>query len=373
MKIDKLRVGAAGRPVGVDRENRIVKGYVVALAGPFKSEGRGEFDEASLAKIVELWPQQGLKSRWTHPTESSDGLGKYLGRAKDPYLSKATVQRDGKPVEVPAVRADLHLSKSAGQGNPNGDLAEYVLGLAEEDADALSSSLVLSKDEEYRLSKDGSRLTSESGDPLLPLWRPRRLYATDVVDEGDAVDGILSPVPRYTRDYLERGASLLDSIFAGLSRAEVRARSTAWLSRYLDRRYGTVQQHRLGATLGGVLDDYIEQAASDERPREIILNQMAEASGLGIEEVSAILAGEDAGVTAAVLEAFAQVLGAPLSELIAAAEADGIDFAAGAEEGEGDAPTDPPADAPAPAPDAPAPMSRKPSILRRRLALKEKA
>lgn len=366
---DRLRVDAPARAVGVDREKRVLRGYVVAQAGPFKSEGRGEFDEQALARIVELWPKAGLKSRFAHPTESADGLGKYLGRARDPYLSTVTI--DG--AAVPAVRADLHLDGSASK-TPSGDLAGYVMDLAESDPAALSSSLVLSKDEEYRLSSDGARLADGDGSPLPPLWRPKRLYATDVVDEGDAVDGILSPEgePRYARDYLARGAALFDRLFAGQPRAVVRARATAWLNRYLDRRYGAVKDSdMLGPRLGQVLDDYIEAGASDERPREVIISQMAEAAAISVEEVSAIITGQDVPVTAATLEAFAAVLGCPLSELVAAAEEDGIDFAG--EEAPAGTPADqPPADAPAPAPDAPAPMSAKPGVLRRRLKLQER-
>jgi hypothetical protein len=35
-------------PVGVDREAKVIRGYVVAQEGPFKSAGRGEFDTAAL-------------------------------------------------------------------------------------------------------------------------------------------------------------------------------------------------------------------------------------------------------------------------------------------------------------------------------------
>ena len=364
----KLRASApAARPVGVDREKRVLRGYVVAQAGPFKSEGRGEFDQLALERIVELWPSGGLKSRFAHPTESADGLGRYLGRARDPYLSEAVTPSGAK---VPAVRADLHFDPSASK-TPEGDLAGYVMDLAGSDAAMISSSMVLSSDQEYRLSADGARLTGDDGEPLPPLWRPKRLFATDVVDEGDAVDGILSAEPpRYTRDYLARGASLLDSMFPGQRRSEVRARCLSWLSRYLDRRYGSMRQDSLGPQLGSLLDDYIEAAASDERPREVILNQLAEAAGIPIEDVSAIVTGQDVPVTAAILEAFAKVLEAPLSELIAAAEADGIDFGAG-EEPEGEEGGDAPAE-PAPAPEAPAPMSRRPGVLKRRLRLKER-
>lgn len=374
VKPDRLRVQApAAKPVGVDREARVIRGMVVALQGPFKSEGRGEFDQLSLEQIVQQWPANGLKSRFSHPTESSDGLGKALGRARNPRLDAATVERDGKPVQVAAVRADLHFFASASR-TPSGDLAAYVMDLAEEDPGAISSSLVLNKDEEFRMGKDGTPLLDDAGVPLPALWRVKKLHAADVVDEGDAVDSILAAAPaveslRYARDYLAPACKALDKLFAGQPRNVVQARVTAFLTRYLDRRYGTVTQDRLGMTLSNVLDSYIEQATDDEHPREVIIAQMAEAAAISVEQVSAILQGEDEGVTTAVLEAFAGVLGCPLGELVTAAEEDGIDLTGAAEEEP--APDAAPAPEPAPAPDAPM-MSRKTGVLRKKLGLKTK-
>lgn len=120
----------------------------------------------------------------------------------------------------------------------------------------------------------------------------------------------------------------------------------------------------LGATLGGVLEGYIGQMETEEAPREVILGKMGEAAGLPLEQVSAIVQGQDVPVTAGNLEAFCKVLGCPLSELVAAAEADGIDFAAAGEE--------PPAEeAPADAP-AGAPAAMSVAMARRRLDLKTK-
>lgn len=382
---DRLRVSGSGRPVGVDREKNVLRGMVVAQAGPFKSEGRGEFDELSLQKIIEAWPKgAGLRSRFAHPNESSDGLGKYLGRARDPYLSTVLLERDGQTVEVPAVRADLYLDASA-FSSPSGNLGKYVLDLAESDPAAISSSLVLTSEKEYRTNKDGSPMLDANGNQYPPLWRPKKLYATDVVDEGDAVDGILSAnldstQPRYTRDYLKQGESLLGQLFANQPRRVVRARLLSYLNRYLDRRYGSDSMgqkncrcggnQQLGATLGGLLDDYIEAGASDERPREVIIGQMAETAGISVEEVSAIVQGSDNCPAAEILQAFAQVLGCSLGELVSAAEADGCDYSGAGEE---EAPAEAPAPEAAPALEA-APMrsGANPSILRRRLDAKVK-
>lgn len=375
---NRSRLSTSTQPIGVDRENKRILGYVVAQAGPFKSEGRGEFDKLSLEKIVELWPSGGLKSRFSHPNESNDGLGRFLGRAHNPRLATAMVERDGQQVEVLAVRADLHLDPASFR-SPEGDLGSYLLDLAESDPSALSSSLVLSRDEEYRLQKDGSRQCDADHNPLPPLWRPKRLYATDVVDEGDAVDGFLSPEgeERYTRDYLARGEEMLNRAFAGQSRDVVQLRLTGYVQRYLNRRYGPMNREQLGASLGGVLSSYIDAAVTDEMPREVILAKMAETSGLPVEQVSAIVAGEDVDVPLDALVAFATVLACPLGELVTAAEEDGMIFA-GADDGAEDSGDGSSSDAPAsdaPPPEAPAPMSAAgihPSVLKRKLALKEK-
>src|SRR5262245_4116304 len=187
-----LRPQFSGRPVGVDRETGagVLRGYVVAQAGPFKSEGRGEFDRQALAEIVRMGNEapRGIKSRFTHPDMSSDGLGKFLGRSQGFSLAAAA---DARGKRVQAVRADLHFDPSAHDA-PGGDLAGYVMRLAESDPDALSSSLVLHADREQRLEPDGRTPTrGPDGEELPPLWRPTRLHASDIVDTGDAVDGLL--------------------------------------------------------------------------------------------------------------------------------------------------------------------------------------
>lgn len=219
-----------GRPVGVDRENKVIRGYVVAELGHFKTPGRGQFTRESLNKIVSLYGEKpaGLKSRFTHPNLSSDGLGSFLGRSKGGYL-------DGDKV-----RADLHLAESAFL-SPKGDLGSYVLNLAEEDADAFSSSLVLQVDRIPIKDEKGKLLTDDNGEPLAPIWMPTQLHASDVVDTGDAVNSFLSIDAGELPDGLVRMASAgLDRMFPGLARGEVRERCHAFVERYLDGRYGEI-------------------------------------------------------------------------------------------------------------------------------------
>ncbi len=218
-----------GGALGVDREAKILRGFVMAQAGPFKTAGRGEFDQQSLDMIIALANARsgGLKSRFAHPTMSDDGLGKFLGRVRNARL-------DGNKV-----RGDLHLDPSS-FNTPSGNLGGYVLDLAESDPAALSSSLVLKVKKEYRLNSDGTKQTDASGEPLPPLWRPTALHASDVVDTGDAVDAILS-MDDLPDAIQRRGCELLDAMFAGQPREVVEARCLGWLSRYLDRRYGELE------------------------------------------------------------------------------------------------------------------------------------
>jgi hypothetical protein len=214
-----------GAPQAVDRKNAVIKGYVVAQLGPFKTPGRGEFTRQSLETIVALMRQEskGLKVRYTHPTLSEDGLGKYLGRSK-----AARLDRD-------RVRADLHFDKSAFK-TPNGDLATYVMDLAESDPDAISSSLALQADELDQRDEKGRLLVDDDGEPLAPIWIPTKLHASDIVEVGDAVDSLLSAdgLP----DQVVRAASqLLDQQFPTDSPDVIRARCVAWLDRYLGWRF----------------------------------------------------------------------------------------------------------------------------------------
>lgn len=228
LRVEVLRA----RPISVDLTKEIIYGYVLAQEGPFKTPGRGEFDRDALREISNLTNGQkrGLRSRFTHPGLSSDGLGKYLGRARNSWLDTSG--------PVWRARADLHISPSS-HDTPSGDLGGYVLRLANEDPDALSSSVVIEADEEYRLNKDGTRVRGADGEPLPPLWRPKKLWATDVVDTGDAVDGLLSAQHLSTGDLpdaVQRQAwAMLDRLFAGQSEETVRARVSDFLGRYLSR------------------------------------------------------------------------------------------------------------------------------------------
>ncbi len=245
--VQLLRAGAALQFNGVDRHANALRGYVVAQVGPFKSEGRGEFDRQSLDAIVQLGntATRGLRAHFGHETMCSDALGSFLGRASSFRLS-TTVNAAGDRVEC--VRGDLQFDSTALKPSPKGGqrpLGFYVMELAENDPDAISSSLVLQVRKEYRLNTDGTRKRDADGEDLPPLWRPRRLMASDIVATGDAVDGLLSVdgLDGLRDKHLFQGSAILDRLLADgrlgdLSRHELRARLTGWVDRFLDSRFG---------------------------------------------------------------------------------------------------------------------------------------
>jgi hypothetical protein len=241
-----LRASFKSAGARVDREANILRGMVVAQLGPFKSDGRGSFDKESLAGIVKLGNAKsgGLKSRFTHPDMSSDGLGKFLGRVRELRMDSALDERSGKT--VPAVRGDLHFDPTALDTPPEGGkpLGLYVMDLAESDPAALSSSIVVEPDRFIEDGKGG--LIQLGGDEeapegVTPLWRPRVLHASDIVDTGDAVDGLLSAeldIDRLPLSVLWKGSQLLDAVFLDQPRDVIESRLMAYIARYLNRKFG---------------------------------------------------------------------------------------------------------------------------------------
>lgn len=115
---------------GIDKKNNVIYGFSVITKGEARGHGL-EIDETTLDQTIELGAGSsiGIKSRFGHPNMSNSAVGTFLGRAKN-------FRRDNG-----IVRADLYFDKTA-FNTPNGDLASYVLGLAESDPDAFGSSIV---------------------------------------------------------------------------------------------------------------------------------------------------------------------------------------------------------------------------------------
>ncbi|MCK5161651.1 MAG: zinc ribbon domain-containing protein [Candidatus Aureabacteria bacterium] len=162
---------------GVDRQYEdknskgIIKGFAVMSKGNVKDMRGWVIDDKTLDQIVsagKAHKKLGLKSRFGHPNMSDTALGTFLGRAKN-------FVKDGD-----IVRADLYLSKTA-YSTPKGDLASYVLDLAEKDPEAFGTSVCLG---EYEL--EDQIITKEQKDEgvtdLAPLLRVKTLETVDAVD-----------------------------------------------------------------------------------------------------------------------------------------------------------------------------------------------
>lgn len=220
---------------GIDRKSSIIRGIVLAEQGIFKDR-RGRFSQAGLEKIVEVANRSdgGLKTRWTHPTLSNDGLGTFLGRTKNIHMS--TVSRDG--IDVPAARGDLHLSPTS-FSTPKGNLGDYVMRLTDDDPDAINMSLVLRAKQEYELNADGTAKKGDDGKALPPYWLATDVHAVDVVDTGAATNSMLSEnypelSEQYEQDILVQASALLLEKFGGQSREFVESRLRSWCERALD-------------------------------------------------------------------------------------------------------------------------------------------
>jgi len=160
-------------------------------------------DMKSLLQIADLGNAavRGIKSRFTHPGLSSDGLGRFLGR-----LRNFRIDHTG----VPTVRADLKIS-DVSRKSPDGDLGGYVLDLAGEDPHAFGMSVVISVEPHWALSdgseipaidQDGNRVRRPDSSLYdYPVARVFELHAADIVDEPAANrDGIFSAFSRTTNE-----------------------------------------------------------------------------------------------------------------------------------------------------------------------------
>lgn len=179
--------------LGGDKQAGIIRGYAVITRGEALGHDYWIDTEFVMQTASALRRQRsGVKSRFTHPGLSGDGMGKFLGRTKF-----AAVESDGE-----ILRGDLHFSKTA-QNTPDGDLSGYVMDLAADDPEAFGASIVF--DHDYDAEKafllDNGAVEREdpifgpyvditefkSPDPEnrenLPHARLLKLWASDVVDD----------------------------------------------------------------------------------------------------------------------------------------------------------------------------------------------
>jgi hypothetical protein len=214
----------------VDREARIIRGVSVLQTG----EALGHnmlVDEVMLNQCAQAINANsgGMKSRFTHPGACSDAMGKMLGKVRD-----AKVMGD-------KVIADLHLADHASK-TPEGDLAEYVMSLAEESPTDFGLSIAFDGAAVWRdLAGKEFPTANENGDraprPVdattdKPLARISKLRAADVVDEPAANrDGLFAAFAGTTQADAAQMFAALDQARDAMG-WDAR-KTTDFLSRYL--------------------------------------------------------------------------------------------------------------------------------------------
>lgn len=157
-------------------------GYLEDVSIITRGEAKGHgfwIDQEFLQQVADAInaEQKGVKARFTHPSLSGDGLGTYLGR-----VVNARVEGD-------RVLAELHFAES-GTKSPDGNLVEYILGLAAEDPRAFGFSIVFWNDPAAEADFQAQHMQEGqfvSPDPdneeNFPHWRLKELDAADLVDE----------------------------------------------------------------------------------------------------------------------------------------------------------------------------------------------
>jgi len=208
----------------------------VAHGSPL-SDVAGEINRSSLESSA-----GGVKARFTHPGLSSDGVGQKLGRVRN-----ARVEND-------QVIADLHFQQAAHK-TPDGDLADYVMTLAEETPEDFGLSIVFdhnqeSIDEHVLNNTQGGKYVSpdELNRNNFPHAQLGELRAADVVDSPAA-----NPEGLFTRgqEAAKEGEAVLEyalglsDVRPSVSRLSVDPdRLSIFVSRFLER-------HQLSLTKGG--------------------------------------------------------------------------------------------------------------------------
>ena len=203
----KIRLNTYATPGRVDPEQHII--HDISVAQGVEALGHGFLlDATSLNQIADLGnaAKNGIKSRFTHPGLSADGLGKLLGRVKNFR------------VVANQVLSDLHLSPVAAK-SPSGDLRAYVETLAADEPDMFGMSVVICMDKIWLLS-DGSEIPDEDKRPesattKLPIARIKQLDAIDAVDEPAANrDGIYGAFSKTTSVLATHIYDTLDKLLA---------------------------------------------------------------------------------------------------------------------------------------------------------------
>lgn len=165
----------AAKGVKVDAERGVIFGVSVMTTGPAVGHGF-EIDAQTLSTLVSAYQArpEAIKVRLSHPQYTlKDGVEVLAGRAKDFR------------VEGDSVRCDIHLGNFA-KSSPQGNLWNYLLGIAAETPELMGMSAVARFTFEERVNQ-------ATGESLPPVARVAYLMAVDFVDDPAANrNGLLS-------------------------------------------------------------------------------------------------------------------------------------------------------------------------------------
>ena len=230
----QIRLNAAvdaSAPPRVDRAARRINGVAVMTVGEAKGHGF-RLSDVSLANALQLGTEapKGVKSRLSHPNACNDTTGKHLGRA-------ISFRQDGDKL-----LADLQLA-TASTKSPHGNLADYVMTLAEEDPEAFGLSMVVELLTEVELDEKKQPKRDASGEPLLPFAIITALKAVDVVGDPAAnPGGMFSEGDDTDSNFAKDVSALLDGLEAGSPEALL-SRAETFLRAYLTTRFGDAPAH----------------------------------------------------------------------------------------------------------------------------------
>jgi hypothetical protein len=239
-------------------------------------------DGVMLAQVADAInaTEQGVKTRFTHPSMSGDGLGRYTGR-----MANARVVGD-------QVLAEQHFAKSAHK-TPDGDLAAYLMNLASEDPQAYGMSIAFRRDLEAE-----EEFTAEHGDREFASPDPKNTnhYEHVRVAELTAVDAVDTPAANPDGLFHQMGAGKVnvaleaDSVAAyalGLSDDKPAApvlgvdpeRMRGFCTRFLATRGLTLQPKgdaMSAATIEAPADEVVETVEETEKVETEVIEPVAE-------------------------------------------------------------------------------------------------
>lgn len=192
----------------VDAEAGIIRNVILCQVGPAK--GHGVHLEQSFIDDLNAYAQKhhqkGMKSRFGHPSMSTDALGSEVGRFHN------------FSVDGSKIRADLHLYNSANLSPTHPQTKDWLLSMAAEDPEAIMCSIVFKPKYEYQYDDNGERIDiwfcdkrgnwkrcsnthgeANKYDPNKDLYvELDDFYFTDIVDQGAATDKLFSA--QFNRD-----------------------------------------------------------------------------------------------------------------------------------------------------------------------------